>query len=527
MKHIITTLLLLFAATVVTVIYFRNLNQPGKRPAEVMQFIPNDASLVVEFSNDEGFYDAFSNNPLFSSVVGPKKMAELAALKSVLLNDPAINLIFSNKHIFLSLHPPDGDQPDFLITTSAGGKSDGKILDRLAALGSKKISVTKHKNGLKITLSGIERPFYFYENDDKIIEGSFSPHLLLKGASYIYKDHKDTFLQLSDQQNENALAVLYVNYAQLQPLFEQLFVAKNPDLLRPLRMLSAKAALSLNYKTNALMFNGLSAITPNSPASYLHLFSSQQPVINNIKEVFPSTTAYSTTFGVSNTPKFINDLDHWNAKSNLAVLKKQLFDAIKTETGVNFMKDFNQSLGHEFAILTTRFQEKLALIQLTDNQQLMPSLMNISTMEGSNIGQFKYSKIPFYLLGDAFSVFNKPYFMLVNNYLVLANTPGELRSYYECYNSQKFLNKTDEFNDFDDLLSERSNVSFFVNFKNVKQVFKRGLKPEFFYAFDSNEPGFKNFYGASFQLAASEGNFYTNFCLKLNKADTSLNQKTK
>lgn len=523
MKHIITTILLLIAATVVTVVYFRSLNQPGKRPAEVMQYIPNDASLVIEFSNDEGFYEAFSGNKLFSSVVGPQKIAELNTLKKALLHNPSLNSFFSNQHIFLSIYPTENDQLDFLITLSPGSKFEGKVINKLAGMQSKNFMLIKNKTGAALSIKGVNRTFYITENESKIISGSFSQQLITKAVNYNYKDHKDNFLQLSDQQNQNALAVLYINNEALQPLFQQVFTSKNPELLRPLRLLFAKAALSLNYKTNALMFNGLTSVTPNVPVSYLNLFSSQQPVENDIKAIFPSTTAYSTTFGISNTLKFIKNLAWWHNKSGLTEAKKQLFNTIKQETGVGFERDFNQSVGNGFAVVTTRFQEKLAIIHLTENQQLLPSLINISTMQSESIGQFNYAKIPFYLLGDAFSIFNKPYFMLVNNYLVLANTPGELRSYYESYNNQKFLSKTTEFNEFDDLLSERSNVSFFINFKNLKPVLKRELKPAFYTTFTDNDPGFKNFYGASYQLSATDNNFYTNFCLKLNKAETITN----
>ena len=62
---------------------------------------------------------------------------------------------------------------------------------------------------------------------------------------------------------------------------------------------------------------------------------------------------------------------------------------------------------------------------------------------------------------------------------------------------------------------------FFINFKNVQPIFKRDMNDGFYGAFESNNPGWKNFYGASYQLAASDKNFYTNFCMRLNNTDTT------
>ncbi len=48
---------------------------------------------------------------------------------------------------------------------------------------------------------------------------------------------------------------------------------------------------------------------------------------------------------------------------------------------------------------------------------------NISKMNDENSGQLNYDKLPFFLLGDAFSIFKRPYFMIIDNYLILANSP--------------------------------------------------------------------------------------------------------
>jgi hypothetical protein len=226
------------------------------------------------------------------------------------------------------------------------------------------------------------------------------------------------------------------------------------------------------------------------------------------------------SFAVSSPSKFITDLSNWQAKGGVTEGKQKLLKQIKSETGINLSHEFNNALGKEFAIVTTRFKEKIAIIEVKNGQMLFPAIANISTMVNDNVGQFNYSKIPFYLLGDAFGIFNKPYFTINNNYLILANTPAEINSYTEAYTNQKFLSKTESFNEFDDLLSERSNAAFFINFKNAQPILKRDLKPVFYSAFDQSHPGLKNYYAASYQLIASEHNYYTSFCMKLSKTDS-------
>ncbi|WDF54153.1 hypothetical protein [Mucilaginibacter sp. KACC 22063] len=517
MKHLIITIILLAAAIGITVVYFENLESSGGRPEEVMNHIPDDASVIAEFDNETSFYELFSGNNLLTGLAGKSKTDEFKILREQLLLNPGLAQYFDDKPIYISLHPQSGNQLDYLLTTSVDGESKLSIIQLIS--NNLKAGIENIGNGIyEFNAAGLTRPFYLTEDKKRIISGSFSKDLIAQAAAYDHKKHLNS-LKLSDQQRSNAIAILYINYSQLPQLCEQLFVAKNPDMLRPFRLMPAHAALSLNYKKDALMFNGLTNIDKTQPISYLNLFAEQQPIINHLKDLMPATTAYSTTFSVSNPKQFVGNLTAWQDKS-IKNERESLYNKIKSETGVNINREFHKLLGNEFSIITTRFQEKLAIIEVSNGQQLRPFMTNISNMVSDDVGQFNYNKLPFFLLGDAFSLFNKPYFIIINNYLVLANSAAEVRSYYETYTNQKFLSRTQNYNEFDGLLSERSNVAFFINFKNAKQVFKRDLKPEFYNAYQSSEPGFKDYYGASYQLISSDHHYYTNFCMKLAATDS-------
>ena len=151
----------------------------------------------------------------------------------------------------------------------------------------------------------------------------------------------------------------------------------------------------------------------------------------------------------------------------------------------------------------------------------MALLTNISKMNSDNSGQFNFEKIPQILFGDAFGLFKRPYFRVIDNYLIVANSESELASYADTYLNRKFLPKTEGYNNFNNLLAQRSNLSFFVRIKNTMQLFKQDMRPSFFNDFSNSEPGWKNFYGASWQMSVSEKTYYTNFCLGLPRDTTT------
>jgi hypothetical protein len=83
-----------------------------------------------------------------------------------------------------------------------------------------------------------------------------------------------------------------------------------------------------------------------------------RPVTNALKDLFPSTTAYALSMAVSNPAGFTTDLTNFQNKAGLQTEKDALFAKVKAGTGINLVQEFTQLLGNEFAVVTTRYQEK-------------------------------------------------------------------------------------------------------------------------------------------------------------------------
>ncbi len=524
-KQIVITLILLIATACVTVVYFKNLNTPDMRTNSIMEVIPDNAAFIFELNNDKSFYDIFNGNKLFAAVAGKQKLGELDTLRQQLLENPLLQQYFEGQNIFISVHPSKENNIDLMLTTSSFNGFETSVFEELSKSPNSNLLITPLegvKQGYNIYIKALKKRFYVINKDNNIFSGSFSKDLIVQSAGYKNTTNKKSFILLSEQQNANSLANLYINYAQLPPLFDQLFSNKNSDVFKSLRLLPGLAALSLNYRTDALMFNGSTNMQRNETSSYLALFSDQHAVVNHLKDIFPSTTAYSTNYSVSNPLKFGNDLANWQVKTGLESEKKQLFDKIKAETGVNLKTQFNNLLGNEFADVTTRYFEKFAIISVTDGSKLKSLLARVSTMTDENNGQLNYNKIPYFLLGDAFSIFKRPYFTVIDNYLILANSTGELKSFNDIYINRKFLSNSDQYNQFGNLLAARSNVAFYFGFKNSLPILERDMKPEVYNEIKTDETGWKSFYAASIQFSAADKDFYTNFCLKLNTDTTTL-----
>jgi hypothetical protein len=519
-NFIILTLILFFAVIGLTVKYFSAL-QPRKQTIEkVMGMIPEDATLIFEFNNDKSFEDIFKKNELFTALLGHEKTAELVILRDQLLKKN-LELYFSDQRILISLHPqPKEKQIEFLLSTSTSEKMQAEDLQKHFQQLSPEFAITamdfRKLKGFRMSLPNNGKDFFLLFNGRAVI-GSFSRDLVEAAALQSESPAKEIFKRLSDQQISNSVANLYINYKSTPALLNQLFKTRRSDVFQFLTTLPGTASLSLNYKTDAIMFNGFSSLDTSFNKNYYALFLSQKPFKNTIKSIFPYTTAYSLNFALAEPGLFQADLEKFHQKSGLESARKELFNKIKTNTGVDIQSSFTELIDHEFAIVTTDRLEKIGLVKLTNGMTLKPYLDNISKQISDDVGQLDFEDVPLFLLGDAFKVFKKPYFTIIDNNLIIANSLSTINKYLRIYQQREFLSLRSDYQQFDALQAEQSNISFFIHFRNAKPILKSTLKGEFSSIFDDKDFGWKDYYGASYQFTASDQSFYTNLYMRLNE----------
>ena len=529
-KQIIITVILLIATIAVTVYYFANLNPPGFQNNQVVQAIPENAPFIIEFNNDKSFYDIFKEDNLFAVLAGKQTLDDLAAVQKQILQNPLTEQYFTGQNVFISLHPVDRNEVGLLVTLAPIKGFESTAFTNLANQAQAGIGISSYNLGKRliynINVKAINKTFYLTVNENNILSGSFSKQLVELVATQKTKGYKPGFTIPSDQQAANSLAYLYINYGQLNPLFIQLFKNKTDDILENFRHTSGYATLSFNYRSDAMLFNGLSKIESTQQQGYLSIFNHQKTVDNHLKDILPSSTAYCTSFGVSDPKLFEADLTEYQNQKGLKAERDQLFLKIKSETGIKLKTEFTNLLGNEFAILTTKYFEKFAIVAVKNGNKLKTLLSGMSKMSSENAGSVEYEKLPYFLLGDAFGSFKHINFMVIDNYLIIAGSNTELKSFNELYLNRKFLSKNEKYTQFDNLLAEKSNVSFLCNFKNLLPILKRDLYDNLYARIEQDEKAYNNFYGISYQFSASDQNFYSNFCLKINKDSSSVKVDT-
>ncbi len=515
MKKIIgiTTALVLIVISL-AYLYFSNLNVSSRNNDRVLSEIPADASLIFQYPNDKSLYEIFSDYTVFDTIIGTQSKKELAWLKELLISKKDLADLTDGQKVFLSFHPSKTDSVHFLWSIQLKQNiSINDLRNMLSELSNIRFSM-KEKSGnaiLEINTDELNRPFYLCI-DKGIARGSFAFELINRSIDNKTKKISQSFIKEINtgiSKDANALAHLFINYNKpgfLKPYFRR----KLGDNMELFESFSGYSSLELNYKTDVMMFNGISRI-PTVKDSYIPIFLNQKPVKNTIKLVMPYNTASSIAYGISDYTSYKKDLDViFEARAELDTLNRQI-EKIRSETGINPERDMIKLWAKEMSTLHLSTSESLGIIKVSDGSKLQFLLDPMSSFYSPTVRRMNYSNLFYFYLGDPMKKFSKPFFTIIDNLLILSNSPSSIQRFLNDYNSGRLLHKTEAYIQFDKLVADQSNVSFVLYLNNAAVLLRNSLKSNYSQIFRSKNHGIKDLYAMSYQLTSNNEYFFTNF----------------
>ena len=525
MKTIIGITSALFIAVLsVAYLYFSNLNVKNRSNNQILSEIPSDASVIFQHQNDQSLYDIFKDYTIFDTIVGPQKKEDIHWLTNYLMSTVTLKTVMSGQKVFLSFHPSKTDSVDFLWSM--------QLKEKLNEEDIRKISVSDPSNQI-LTFQETEQDIFLIKNKTRnrpfyfaivkgIVRGSFNKDLLFRSLDKNSEKIDPEFIKTINEgvrKDENALVNLFINYNRqgfLQPFFRN-NLSGNFEILQSF---SGFSSLSLNYKNDDLIYNGLTNIL-NKKNNYTRLFLNQTPVKNTIKTILPYNTSNALVYGLSSYTLFHDELSGlFKDRKELDTLNKQM-GKITSETGVNPDRDLQKLWGNELSTIQLSTYENLAIIKVTNGTQMQFFLEPLSSTYSETIRKINFESLFYNYWGDPLKKYAKPFYMISDNLLILSNSPGTLQRYLKDYNSEKFLLKTESFRQFDQLVGDQSNISFILHFSNSASILKNLLKRNYAENFGNDKHGIKDLYALSYQLASNKDHFFTNFYTGYKKSATT------
>ncbi|TAF45802.1 MAG: hypothetical protein EAZ51_07490 [Sphingobacteriales bacterium] len=522
-KNIALIIVLLFIVGVATRLYFNKISLSNNNSVKILNTIPSNAALVFGYKNEAPFYQIFKKFSLFSDVLGTHNFNQLTQLKNSLIDDAQLYECIDKSDLFFSLHKTGNHKADILLLAplSPTFLSQYGINGYIQLINAKYPVKVSSFNKLNIyTIKFSKNQLFYFSFLQSILVGSYNLNLL---QSTIGPTEKNSFkanqLFAETDRNKNAIAKLYLSFAKLPDFFNNFSKYKNPEFTAELKNFKAYASLNINYQSDAFMFNGITKLDTTT-MQYAQIFLHQQPGMLTLHRNVPLNASSYTSFYVSDMPTFQTDVKHMFSKLNeLKKLKLQI-NAIAQKHTIPIEQEFLKVLGKEFGQTQLASGHKLGLISTHNTKRLSFLLSTISTPLNDKIARFDDTNFIYYFLGEPFKIFARPYFTIVNNCLVVANSVSALQNFLTQYQQQKLISTTANYNKFEQYLPNKGNIFYFLHNKNSKAIFKDFLSKNAYHYLKSEQFKIENIYGLSIQFSADKNKFYTN--LYLNKLNPTL-----
>jgi len=317
------------------------------------------------------------------------------------------------------------------------------------------------------------------------------------------------------------MAEVYINFNKLPRLLQTAIPGNLNGNLSIFNHQNAFASLVYNYSADKILFNGTTTL--NDLTSYYQLYTSIQAQKITINSILPQNTANYTIYTIADYSTWEKRLRAWFTAQNQLKKLESLLNSIKNKYHLDPEQIFPKYFKNQLITFQLNTGESIGAIALTNGEKLEQLLLDISsTGANEDIKSFKESDLLYCYFGEPFKRFRKPYYVIIDNYMIFANNSSSVQSFLNSYkNNRLLINNPDYINSINQI-PNNSGITFFIDFKNSSDIFLRNVHVPY-YRHITNEKGLKNYSSFICQLSGEggeEGKFQTN--VLLNRKTTAL-----
>ena len=515
MKRILVLIIVLLTAIVsMAYLYFTGLNADKKNNDYALYSAAVNSAFIFAFENDKSVLDILGGKSLLKDLIGEKKSAELQSLHTFLLGKVALNQLTDKQNIYIGLVPAADKTIDFLYTTELSAGADRTLL--LSALKSSGISSRDTlKNIVKLGLPDSSTFFLAVRDQVVFLSGTATTieQALLRNPEKSGKFAE--YILSSSRLSKSSLAEIYINYQTLPELLKAAIPGKLNGELGVFSDKDAFAILVYNYSTEKILFNGATKI--NDQKSYFQLYATFEAQKVTISNILPENTASYTAYTISNYPLWKKALDQWfkdrGETSKTAAVTQNISNKYRLDPEQLFPKYFKNQL-LTFQLSTG---EKLAAIDLSNGEKLAQLLIDLSVSYNDDIKVFKDAELLYSYFGEPLRNFKRPFYVIMDNYLIMANNASTLQSFLNSYKRDDLLINNPDYTRSINQLPNSSAITFYVDLRNAQSILLRNVYLPY-YRYLTSKDGLGAYSSFICQLSGERDKFQTNILLN-KKAD--------
>jgi hypothetical protein len=505
MKRVYTTLVFLLVLLAgMAYLYFSNLNSSQAIPDLSLRIAAKNSGLIFSFQHNRSVLDILKGENLFNQLIGQEKANLITVLNSRIRSTPVLNQILENQNVYIGVLPGEHQNVDLLFSVQLANRLDSKTLIKNLQKAGIKVSNINGVYEIKLP-EGIVL-YLVYEKEVILLSTRENTlRFAFKGA-----DKKEesfiNFINKNDRLNKNSLANLYINYKQLSPLLKAIMPFEQADAPWLFDSKDFFGHLSYNFSKEKILFTGETHI--DDKRNYLKLFQSLNAEKISIDQVLPENTSNYALFCTGNYLKWQKTLNNWFIQKgeDKDVQSKKL--QINSKYHLNLDELIPPYINSQFVAFQRSDGQKLGAISLNNGDKLSQLLLDLSDVYGGKTRLLKEPDILYWYFGEALRAFKRPYYVIENNTLFIANSPTALAGLLDRYERNELLINEEAYTKIFEQLSNSANVQFYFNKGKSGDLITKNLYQPYFNHLQDTQ-GLKNFNTLIYQLTGDQDSFQT------------------
>ena len=527
-KSLIIILTSTFVLLACVIIYFLYL-QPVKKNNPLIA-IPADASIIFQVENPFEQWQELSDNDIWNYLKKDPYFAELGREMDELTEDmranEAIYELVINRPMIMSIHKTRPDDYDFLYVIDLQRATQFNFIKNYIKNFSEdieKVYTRNYKEQEIIEISFKDDPtryyLYIYEN----LLSLSSTHTILEQSIDQIKEPiiaRDLdFIDLSSELGTNDIN-MYINYRQLAD-YLKIWMADDPEASTDFFPMLKYSGMALEATDQRFSVSGYSIVNKEQPNLLTALMNAGTGEIN-VGTIVPDNASYFMSLGFDDSKDFYENM--------IAVLQAE-------EDGEEYMKSKEKIEGYLKISIEDDFlswmDDEIALIQLNSNsnrnkvelavaikhndlddtkerlayieQQIRkktPVKFKGIDYKGQQIHFLSIKGFFKMMFGKAFEGIDKPYYTIMEDYVVFSNSPRTLGKIITAVQENRTLDNTKEYAVFMENFVYESNLFVYLSANELLSDAQRLLDRESWQELKVHSPYFKSFPMMGMQLSA-------------------------
>lgn len=519
MKKALIGLLVIFVLLGAIYFYFFHLTPVKKN--NPLNAVPPNAALILQFDDPFKQWNKLTSNDIWNYLKTNAYLAEVGhsidSINAEIKENETLWELVAARPLVISVHEIRRNEFDYLYTIDLQKAAQFNFIkdyiDQITDEGTKVLKRDYH-GGEIIEISFNDTPTRLYMTFNENLLSFSTTHTLIE-QSIDQKDEPEIvrnldFIDVSKYMDDDKIT-MYLQHKFFTTFLNQWLTE---DESATLSFLKTTIYTGINFGMNDDHFSmsGFSNVVDSVP-TLLHALHQSGQGKTRLAEIAPDNTSFFMSMGFDDATEFYTHIEKSMKASDEGKEYQEDKKKLEKFLGININEHFLSWIDGEVGLIQLHSDNPASVAEFAlairhkdiddarENLDFIKDQIRKKTPVKFRGIEYKEHEIHFLsikgffkmIFGKAFSKIEKPYYTIMDDYVVFSNTPKTLGKIIDHYNEKSTLSNNEVFTDYMNRFDKQSTLFVYINPEQLITDSKKILDQEYWQVVNTNREYIESF----------------------------------